>query len=81
MPVAPVDENGTQIYFEDSGAPLSDTYTTVVLVHATAFHGGRPAYSSVSSTFGSLVDFVCFYQVYSNAYSRSLANPICVWFR
>ncbi|GJE93301.1 hypothetical protein PsYK624_094600 [Phanerochaete sordida] len=40
MPEAPVDENGTVLYFEDSGAPSgSSTYLTVVLLHGLLFHG------------------------------------------
>ncbi|OJT12830.1 hypothetical protein TRAPUB_10665 [Trametes pubescens] len=39
MPTAPVDDNGTVLYFEDSGAPSGSTdYTTLVLVHGTCFH-------------------------------------------
>ncbi|KAH9945638.1 hypothetical protein B0H21DRAFT_693977 [Amylocystis lapponica] len=41
MPLAPVDDQGTQLYFEDSGAPLkSTTYSTLVLVHGAVFNGG-----------------------------------------
>lgn len=40
MPVAPVDANGTVLYYEDSG-PLEGNYTTFVIVHGTAFHGGE----------------------------------------
>ncbi|KAI8978850.1 alpha/beta-hydrolase [Trametes punicea] len=39
MPTAPVDDKGTVLYFEDSGAPLgSKDYVTLVLVHGTCFH-------------------------------------------
>ncbi|TFY52294.1 hypothetical protein EVG20_g10612 [Dentipellis fragilis] len=38
MPLAPVDDRGTQLYYEDSGE-MSGSYTTVVIVHGTAFHG------------------------------------------
>ncbi|EIW51541.1 alpha/beta-hydrolase [Trametes versicolor FP-101664 SS1] len=39
MPTAPVDDNGTVLYFEDSGAPPGSTdYVTLVLVHGTCFH-------------------------------------------
>lgn len=38
---SPVDDKGTQLYYEDSGAPPgSETYTTLVLVHGLIFHGG-----------------------------------------
>lgn len=40
MPTAPVDKEGTVLYYEDSGAPEgSSTYLTVVLVHGLLFHG------------------------------------------
>ncbi|KAJ3555733.1 hypothetical protein NM688_g2410 [Phlebia brevispora] len=40
MPVAPLDENGTVLYYEDSGAPDASTdYLTIVLVHGMIFHG------------------------------------------
>ncbi|TFY79112.1 hypothetical protein EWM64_g4898 [Hericium alpestre] len=38
MPVAPVDDKGTQLYYVDTG-PLEGKYLTVVLVHGTAIHG------------------------------------------
>ncbi|KAA1467614.1 hypothetical protein DENSPDRAFT_901581 [Dentipellis sp. KUC8613] len=38
MPLAPVDDLGTQLYYEDSGE-LPGPYTTVVFVHGTAFNG------------------------------------------
>ncbi|KAL1950823.1 hypothetical protein VTO73DRAFT_5947 [Trametes versicolor] len=39
MPIAPVDDNGTVLYYEDSGAPAGSTdYITVVLIHGTCFH-------------------------------------------
>ncbi|EED78969.1 predicted protein [Postia placenta Mad-698-R] len=41
MPVAPVDDKETQLYYEDSGAPPgSEPYITLVLVHGLIFHGG-----------------------------------------
>lgn len=47
MPVAPVDQDGTIWYYEDSGAPsTSSPYVTLVIVHGTAFHGG--VYSSIA---------------------------------
>ncbi|KAI0337468.1 alpha/beta-hydrolase [Trametopsis cervina] len=40
MPTAPVDERGTVLAYEDSGAPAgSDNYTTIILVHGLIFHG------------------------------------------
>ena len=41
MPVAPIDNKGTVIHYEDTGAPngLKD-YTTLVLIHGFLFHGG-----------------------------------------
>lgn len=38
MPLAPVNDNGTQLYYEDSGAPDTDSYVTLVLIHGTVFH-------------------------------------------
>jgi len=41
MPLVPVDHIGTEIFYEDSGAPPgSTTYTTVVIIHGTYFNGG-----------------------------------------
>jgi len=40
MPTAPVDKNGTELFFEDSGAvPGSTNYTTLVIYHGSAFTG------------------------------------------
>ena len=39
MPYGPVDDKGTQLYYEESGS-LEGGYLTVVLVHGTSFHGG-----------------------------------------
>ncbi|KAA1470200.1 hypothetical protein DENSPDRAFT_676571 [Dentipellis sp. KUC8613] len=39
MPVAPVDDKGTVLFYTDTG-PLEGTYLTIVLVHGTAIHGG-----------------------------------------
>jgi pimeloyl-ACP methyl ester carboxylesterase len=40
MPIAPVDTNGTELSFEDSGAvPGSTDYTTLVIYHGSAFTG------------------------------------------
>ncbi|EKM50157.1 uncharacterized protein PHACADRAFT_264726 [Phanerochaete carnosa HHB-10118-sp] len=40
MPTAPVDNNGTVLFFEDTGAPPgSSTYLTVILLHGLLFHG------------------------------------------
>ncbi|KAI0357368.1 alpha/beta-hydrolase [Trametes cingulata] len=39
MPTAPVDDKGSVLYYEDSGAPLGSTdYITLVLIHGTCFH-------------------------------------------
>ncbi|KAJ8462240.1 hypothetical protein ONZ51_g11023 [Trametes cubensis] len=39
MPTAPVDDKGSVLYYEDSGAPAGSTdYVTLVLVHGTGFH-------------------------------------------
>lgn len=40
MPLAPVDSNGTQLFYEDSGAPPhTSSYVTLVLIHGAVFHG------------------------------------------
>ncbi|KAI0771129.1 alpha/beta-hydrolase [Trametes elegans] len=40
MPTAPVNDDGTVLYYEDSGVPAKSTdYITIVLVHGTCFHG------------------------------------------
>ncbi|PCH43966.1 hypothetical protein WOLCODRAFT_76102 [Wolfiporia cocos MD-104 SS10] len=40
MPQAPVDDNGTVLSFQDSGAPTgASNYVTLVLVHGTVAHG------------------------------------------
>lgn len=40
MPIAPIDAQGTTLYYEDTGAPEgSSTYLTVILVHGLLFHG------------------------------------------
>lgn len=42
MPTAPVDKNGTELFFEDSGAvPDSTNYTTLVIYHGSAFTGSE----------------------------------------
>ncbi|OSD07584.1 alpha/beta-hydrolase [Trametes coccinea BRFM310] len=39
MPTAPVDHEGTVLYYEDSGIPAkSANYVTLVLIHGTCFH-------------------------------------------
>ncbi|EKM50136.1 uncharacterized protein PHACADRAFT_130755 [Phanerochaete carnosa HHB-10118-sp] len=40
MPTAPVDDTGTVLFFEDTGAPPgSSTYLTVIILHGSYFHG------------------------------------------
>ncbi|KAI0732396.1 hypothetical protein C8Q72DRAFT_818612 [Fomitopsis betulina] len=40
MPLAPIDNKGTQLWYEDSGRPwASPRYTTLVLIHGGVFHG------------------------------------------
>ncbi|KAH9918132.1 uncharacterized protein B0H18DRAFT_680544 [Fomitopsis serialis] len=39
MPLASVDEKGTQFYYEDTGAPPGQpSYTTLILIHGGVFH-------------------------------------------
>ena len=54
MPLAPVgvgdaaDASNVQLYYEDSGAPPNClTYTTLVFLHGTGFHGGGPSYTPI----------------------------------
>ncbi|KAI0322889.1 hypothetical protein OF83DRAFT_1079949 [Amylostereum chailletii] len=39
MPVAPVNDHGTEFYYEDSGPLKNNTYTTLIIVHGTGIHG------------------------------------------
>ncbi|KAI0820428.1 hypothetical protein BC628DRAFT_1330448 [Trametes gibbosa] len=51
MPTAPVDDEGTVLYYEDSGVPAGSTkYVTLVLIHGTCFHSAiyRPMISFAS---------------------------------
>lgn len=39
MPTAPVDDNGIQLFYTDSGpVPGSTDYTTLVIFHGSAFN-------------------------------------------
>lgn len=50
MPTAPVDNNGTELYFEESGpVPNSTDYTTLVIYHGSAFTGSKLASFCISS--------------------------------
>ncbi|KAL4247855.1 hypothetical protein ABKN59_007561 [Abortiporus biennis] len=41
MPLAPVNNNGVSLYYDDSGAPAgSTTYKTLVFIHGGIFNGG-----------------------------------------
>ena len=41
MPYAPVDQNGTQLYYEDTGVPAGqNVYTTLVLIHGAYYNSG-----------------------------------------
>lgn len=41
MPVATVEDSSLRFSYEDSG-PLDGSYTTLVMVHGTGFHSGKP---------------------------------------
>lgn len=41
MPTVRVDNQGTELFFVDSGPLPTDNYTTVVLLHGPIFDGGR----------------------------------------
>ena len=42
MPLAAVDRTETQLYYEDTGAPIGrPNYRTLVLVHGGVFNGGK----------------------------------------
>ncbi|KAH9937978.1 Alpha/Beta hydrolase protein [Amylocystis lapponica] len=52
MPAAPVDSNGTVLYYEETGAPKgSGNYVTLFLVHGTMLHGAifRPMFQYAAS--------------------------------
>lgn len=40
MPVAPVDDRGTKLFYTDSGALKSPTYKTLIIVHGYSWHSG-----------------------------------------
>lgn len=41
MPLAPVDDNGTVLFYEDSGIPdVNRAYTTLVLIHGITYNSG-----------------------------------------
>lgn len=45
MPTAPVDNNGTELFYWDSGAvPGSSDYSTIVIYHGTGFNGSKLSY-------------------------------------
>lgn len=47
MPLAPVDDCGTVLFYEDSGiSDLNVPYTTLVLIHGIAFTSGMFSLSS-----------------------------------
>ncbi|CCL99552.1 uncharacterized protein FIBRA_01570 [Fibroporia radiculosa] len=39
MPTAPVNKDGAALYYEDSGAPSSSDYVTIIMLHGAVFHG------------------------------------------
>lgn len=42
MPTLPVDKDNHFLYYEDGGPPPNKTtYTTLIIVHGTAFHAGE----------------------------------------
>lgn len=44
MPLITVDDEGHRLFYEDTGSPSSDesiTYTTLIVIHGTAFHGSK----------------------------------------
>ncbi|KLO13267.1 hypothetical protein SCHPADRAFT_890146 [Schizopora paradoxa] len=44
MPTAPIDDQGNVLFYEDTGAPQNSSnepYTTMIIVHGTAFHSGQ----------------------------------------
>ena len=53
MPLAPVSEDNAphvHLYYEDSGVPPNTaTYTSLVVLHGTGFHGGKLVYLLHSS--------------------------------
>ena len=60
MPTVPVDDSGSVLYYEDSGAPEGSTsYLTVVLVHGLLFHGGEGGFYVVDSGRVALIQVCC----------------------
>lgn len=52
MPTAPVDNNGTELYYEDTGdVPGSTDYTTLVIYHGSAFTGSECIAVAAASAF------------------------------
>lgn len=42
MPTAPVNEHGSELYFEDTGPILgSNNYTTLFVIHGSGFNGRK----------------------------------------
>jgi hypothetical protein len=42
MPAVPVDDEGSILYYEDSGAPPDSVdYTTVIMIHGYVIHSRR----------------------------------------
>ena len=57
MPLAPVDENGTVIHYEDTGVPKdSKNYLTVVLMHGILFHSGEKGLLSLCAIVNAFLD-------------------------
>ncbi|KZT68313.1 hypothetical protein DAEQUDRAFT_728131 [Daedalea quercina L-15889] len=52
MPLAFVDQHGSQLYYEDTGVPLqSSDYTTLVLIHGACFQGAvfKPLFAQAAT--------------------------------
>ena len=44
MPTLPVDDGGTVLYYDDTGALEGiEKYVTIVLIHGVIFHGSCPS--------------------------------------
>lgn len=43
MPTLPINKEGDSLYYVDTQEPtgIQDAYTTLMIVHGTAYHGGK----------------------------------------
>lgn len=73
MPLAPVDESGTQYYYVDTGAPSnSPNYTTLVLIHGASFQSCKsPPMSLAKYPFIDATDTCSFVAIFERLFPFS----------